>query len=264
MTLRQALMIVCIGTFAHGYIHSMAVVEKVFKAISVIQPKPDHQIFELAAIGSHSCCDAHMAYLYKELHKTHRPSHFVAYLFVQSSYEDVSLFLQELTKDTTATILEFDCSKSDSACEQNKRMRQTFKQAYQLYDETKEPVIVYCHNLEGGCMPDRPSALWNFEYDDIDNGDRRIILVSSTETPGWQLLDTFIDRHLGAAVIKDKKVYNLFDYMSFDYRTRKVQIYNAVAHAINAAIIGGVAVSSIIFVLAAYKVCKPVTDPEEN
>ena len=41
-------------------------------------------------------------------------------------------------------------------------------------------------------------------------------------------------------------------------------MYNYAAHAINVAIIGGLAVSSVMYLVATYKARIAVDDPEEN
>lgn len=264
MTLRQALMIVCISTFSCENVHCMAVVAKAFKAMSVIEQKPEYEFPVRRTIGSFSCYDGSMALLFSKLH-SRRLYHFPPpYLFLNSSYKDVSLFIQELVQDTSAFVMEFDCSKNwntISLYERNEDMKRVFKRAASLYEQTHKPVIIHCYNLEGGLARGEQNLSWNFESDQIE--DKNIILFSSTETSGELLHSHFLQMNCQRYTIQDKKVYALMDYNSLQLNLR-IKMYNYAAHAINVAIIGGLAVSSVMYLVATYKARIAVDDPEEN
>ncbi len=236
----------------------MAAVEKAFAKLSVFQQKPYHEQPPIKRLHSYAYCSKIVDLFCKQLHNQTPPGDAGPFMFVSTSYQEVSAFLQELSHNSKAHILEFDCSKSDtlSVFEQNQLVHQLFEQASQIYDTTNEPVIIHFHHLEGG-LTEGPAGTQfiglHYEYDTLVNGDKNIILVSSTETLGEQLIRDFLDRHCITYIVKNKVVYEFGAQALFDAYNHQVKMYNYRAQAMNALVVAGGVVGSIVLLLVIKK-----------
>ena len=254
MKLQHIFLFLCMGTsiMSHNLI-GMAAVEKVFTKLSVFQQKPYSEASK-TTLGSYAFCSKSIDFLRNQIHMEVEPDA-DPLIFVRSSYQEVSEFLQELSFNSKAYILEFDCSKSDTLdiFEQNKLMHQLFEQASQLYDETNEPVIIHCHHLEGGLVQGEYNLGLHHEYDKFMNGDKNIILISSTETSGEHLRDDFLNRHCGLFTIENKTACQLGAQARLDAHNHQVKMYNYGAQAMSALVVAGGTVGSVVLLLAIKK-----------
>ena len=146
---------------------SLSEQDRTGQILKLLKQKPEYEFPVRRTIGSFSCYDGSMALLFSKLH-SRRLYHFTPpYLFLNSSYKDVSLFIQELVQDTSAFVMEFDCSKNwntISLYERNEDMKRVFKRAASLYEQTHKPVIIHCYNLEGGLARGEQNLSWNFGF----------------------------------------------------------------------------------------------------
>jgi hypothetical protein len=255
MKLQQLFFFLCMGTLvmSHNLI-GMAAVEKVFQKISIFQQRPYLEEASKTTLSSYAYSSKNIDFLRKQIHMKVEPDA-DPLLFVESSYQAVSEFLQELSQNSKAHILEFDCSKSDTLdiSEQNKEVQQLFEQASRLYDETHEPVIIHFHHLEGGLIQGEHNLGLHHEYDKFMNGDKNIILISSTETSGEQLRDDFLDRHCGLFTIENKTACGLGTQARLDAYNQQVKRYNYGVQAMGALVVAGGIVGSVVLLLVLKK-----------
>ena len=250
MKLQQVFFVLCLGIsiVSHNLI-GMAAVEKVFKKMSVFQQKPYCETHK-TTLDSYTYCSTIIDFLRKQIHIKVEPDADPV-MFVGSSYQEVSEFLQELSHNSKAHILEFDCSKHDTwdIYDENQLMNQFFEQASQLYDETHEPVIIHSHHLEGGLTQGEHNLGLHHTYDEFVNRGKNIILFSSTETSGGQLRDDFLNRHCGLFTIENKTVCRL-GIQEFNHQ---IKMYNYGVQVMNTLVLAGGVVGSIVLLLAIKK-----------